>query len=57
MTISFNPLEANGHLFTHRPELDEHEFSIPTPPPTASWTRSGSKTFTPQARRPASRKR
>ena len=57
MTISFNPLKANAHLFTHLPELDDLEFSLPTPTPTTSWTRSGSKTVTPQARRPASRKR
>ena len=57
MTVSFNPLKANGHLFTHLPELDDLEFSLPTPTPPTSWTRSGSKTFTPQARRPASRKR
>jgi hypothetical protein len=57
MTISINSLKANGHLFAHRPELDDLEFSIPTPTPPASWTRSGSKTFTPQARRAASRKR
>ena len=29
MTISFNPLETNGHLFAHRPELDDLEFSLP----------------------------
>ena len=29
MTISFNPLKANGHLFTHVPELDL-EFSLPS---------------------------
>jgi hypothetical protein len=29
MTISFNPLKANGHLFTHLPELDDLELSIP----------------------------
>jgi hypothetical protein len=57
MTISFNPLKANGHLFTHLPELDDLELSIPNANAAASWTRSGSKTFTPQARRPASRKR
>ena len=28
MTISFNPLKANGHLFTHLPELDDLEFSL-----------------------------
>jgi hypothetical protein len=29
MTISFNPLKANGHLFTHLPELDDLELSFP----------------------------
>jgi hypothetical protein len=28
MTISFNPLKADGHLFTHLPELDDLEFSL-----------------------------
>ena len=28
MTISFNPLKANGHLFAHLPELDDLEFSL-----------------------------
>ena len=30
MTISFKPLKANGHLFTHVPELDDLEFSLPS---------------------------
>ena len=30
MTISFNSLKANGHLFTHLPELDDLEFSLPS---------------------------
>jgi hypothetical protein len=28
MTVSFNPLKANGQLFTHLPELDDVEFSL-----------------------------
>jgi hypothetical protein len=28
MTISFNPLKANGQLFTHLPELDDLEVSL-----------------------------
>jgi hypothetical protein len=28
MTVSFNPLKANGPLFTHRPELDDLEVSL-----------------------------
>ena len=28
MTLSFNPLKANGQLFTRLPELDDHEFSL-----------------------------
>jgi hypothetical protein len=28
MTISFNPLKANGRLFTHLPELDDVELSL-----------------------------
>jgi hypothetical protein len=28
MTVSFNPLEANGQLFTHLPELDDLELSL-----------------------------
>ena len=28
MTVSFNPLKANGPLFTHLPELDDLEVSL-----------------------------
>jgi hypothetical protein len=28
MTISFNPLKTNGHLFTYLPELNDLEFSL-----------------------------
>jgi hypothetical protein len=28
MTVSFNPLKANGQLFTHLPELDDLELSL-----------------------------
>ena len=28
MTVSFNPLKANGQLFTHLPELDDVELSL-----------------------------
>jgi hypothetical protein len=28
MTVSFNPLKANGQLFTHLPELDDLEVSL-----------------------------
>ena len=28
MTISFNPLKANGQLFTHLPELDDLEVAL-----------------------------
>jgi hypothetical protein len=28
MTVSFNPLKANGQVFTHLPELDDLELSL-----------------------------
>ena len=28
MTVSFNPLKANGQLFAHLPELNDLEFSL-----------------------------
>ena len=28
MTVSFNPLKADGQLFTHLPELDDAELSL-----------------------------
>jgi hypothetical protein len=28
MTVSFNPLKANGQVFTHLPELDDLEHSL-----------------------------
>jgi hypothetical protein len=28
MTVSFNPLKANGQLFTHLPELNDLELSL-----------------------------
>ena len=50
MTVSFTPVKADGQLFAHLPELDDLEFSLSNANAATSWTPSGSKTPSPQAR-------
>ena len=50
MTVSFNPLKANGQLFTHLPELDDVEFSLSNANAADVLDALGIEDASPQAR-------